>query len=206
MGMKAEHPEVLMPLASHIKTSRLFLALVLISQVGLAQSSRDSWDSMFHPQVVQQRKQQRYERWLDLWKDRECRIDDVKQYWLMTLTQPVPDSLNATYYWILKQNADLQAALESTQYDFEAQDLADQINIMRLREQGLKFQADTLERTRLERIRLRQQQQFQREMIARQEAIDKQIYELRREVADARAAADAARSAAEAARSAAQHY
>jgi hypothetical protein len=191
-----------------MKISALFLSLVVISSAGFAQSSRDTWDSMFNPRAVQRRTQQRYQHWLDLWKDRECRVDDVKQYWLMTLIQPLPDSLNSMYYPVLKQNAALENALRSGAYDFEAQDIADQINIMRLQEQGLKGEAENLERTRVERMRLHQQQQFQREMIARQKAIDDQISDLKQEVAAARASADAARAAADAARSEMQreHY
>jgi hypothetical protein len=52
---------------------------------------------------------------------------DVKQFWLMTLTQIVPDSMDSRYYAVLKQNTALEEALQSTLYDFEAQDIADEI-------------------------------------------------------------------------------
>ena len=105
------------------------------------------------------------------------------------------------YYRVIHENEALEAALAGTNYDFEAQDIADQINIMGLREKGLTTEAEALEKTRLERIRIRQEKRFQQEMIARQDEMHRQlsaqIEELRREVIYAAQAANAARDAAQ---------
>jgi hypothetical protein len=87
-----------------------------------------------------------------------------------------------------------------------AQDIADQINIMRLREEGQLAEATALEKLRLERIRVHQQQQFQAETLARQRAMQEQLTALREEVAYLQSVAQAAVNAANAARAAAQSH
>ncbi len=184
-----------------MKTIQIFCGLVLLSQLSLAQTSRDAWDSAFHPKALQQRKERRYTQWLNSWRNRQISADDVKEGWRLNLIQPEPDRLSANYYRVIRENEALEAALAGTNYDFEAQDIADQINIMRLREKGLTTEAETLEKTRLERIRIRQERQFQQEMIARQNEMHRQlsaqIEELRQEVVAAAQAANAARNAAQ---------
>jgi dynactin complex subunit len=128
----------------------------------------------------------------------------VKQFWLMTLTQIVPDSMDSRYYTVLKQNEALEEALQSNVYNFEAQDIADQINITRLREEGQLAEAAALEKLRLQRIRLHQQQQFQAETLARQKAMQEQLAALREEVAYLQNVAQQAANAANAARAEAQ--
>jgi hypothetical protein len=167
-----------------MKTLWLISCSLAIVASGGAQSSQDHWDSLFHPRAVQIRKERRYDEWLNSWKNRECAPDDVKRFWRITLIQPLPDSMNAMYYPILHQNENLEAALQSTLYDFEAQDIADQINIMRLRRDGMLAEASALEKLRLERIRIHEQKKFQAEMRARQEATEQALVALRNEVAN----------------------
>src|SRR6266566_6772568 len=120
-----------------MKTLWLICCLLALIQSSNAQlSSRDRWDSLFHPKTLQHRREQEHQQWLNSWKDRACTGADVKQFWLMTLTQIVPDSMDSRYYAVLKENAALEEALQSTVYDFEAQDIADEINIMGLRREG----------------------------------------------------------------------
>jgi hypothetical protein len=186
-----------------MKTLSVVLGLTLACSA-LGQSSLDSWDSFFHPREHQARKQTQYDNWIASWKDRQCTLEDVKQYWWMTLAQTLPISImDAQYYSILHQNQELRDALNSTLYDFEAQDIADQINIARLLEQGKATQADALEKLRLERRRLHEQEQYQAEMLARQQRIEAHLVALRQEVANltvtAAQAAQAARLAYQAA-------
>ena len=189
-----------------MKTLWLICCLLALIQSSNAQSSRDHWDSLFHPNAVQHRREQQHQQWLNSWKDRACTGADVKQFWLMRLTQIVPDSMDSTYYAVLKQNAALVEALQSTVYDFEAQDIADQVNITRLREQGQLAEATALEKLRLERIRVHQQQKFQAETLARQKAMQKQIAALREEVEYLQILAQQAANAANAARAEAQSH
>ena len=180
--------------------------LLALIQSSNAQSSRDHWDSLFHPKAVQHRREQQHQQWLNSWKDRACTGADVKQFWLMRLTQIVPDGMDSTYYAVLKQNAALVEALQSTVYDFEAQDIADQVNITRLREQGQLAEATVLEKLRLERIRVHQQQKFQAETLARQKAMQEQVAALRQEVEYLQILAQQAANAASAARAEAQSH
>ena len=183
-----------------MRTLWLFFCSSAVIASSNAQSSQDYWDSTFRPRVLQQRTEQRHQDWLNSWKNRECARDDVKQCWRLTLIQPLPDSMNATYFPILHQNQRLEEALKSTLYDFEAQDIADQINIMRLRREGKLAEATALERLRLERNRIHEQQKFQAEMRARQQAMEQALVALRNEVANlgiaTAQAAQAARQAA----------
>ena len=118
----------------------------------------------------------------------------------MTRLEPLPDNMNARYYPILHQNQRLEQALKGNLYDFEAQDIADQTNIMRLRREGKLAEATALERLRLERNRIHEQQKSQAEMRARQEATEQALVALRTEVANlgivTAQAAQAARQAA----------
>jgi hypothetical protein len=182
---------------SKLKTLWLFFSSLAVIASSNAQSSRDHWDSMFHPRAVQVRNEQRYDDWLNSWKNRECAPDDVKQFWRMTLIQVLPDSMNAMYYPILHQNQKLEEALQSTLYDFEAQDIADEINIMRLRREGKLPDATALEQLRLERNRIHEQQKFQAEVRTRLEAIGQGLIALRNEVANLRAVTAQAAAAAQ---------
>jgi hypothetical protein len=187
----------------------VFRCVCIIGVVGFhssgifAQSSQDSWDSRFNPQAVQERKQERYQQWLASWKDRDCSATDVKNYWYLKLLQPLPDSMDASYSRIVRQNDQLEADLASTASNFQAQDIADQINIMRLRKAGDAAGAEALERTRLERRRIHEQEQYQAKMLAQQDQmrreLELQMQQLQLQVWEAKRAADAARRAAESA-------
>src|SRR6266550_5175264 len=179
-------------------------SLTLMAASSGGQSSQDHWDSMFHRGALQRRTEHKHQEWLNSWKDRSCTGADVKQFWLMTLTQIVPDSMDSRYYAVLKENAALEEALQSTVYDFEAQDIADQVNITRLRDQGQLAEATALEKLRLERIRVHQQQKFQAETLARQKAMQEQLAALRQEVEYLQILAQQAANAANAARAEAQ--
>ena len=130
----------------------------------------------------------------------------MKEFWLMTLTQIVPDSMDSRYYAVLKQNTALEEALQSTLYDFEAQDIADEINIMGLRREGKLAEATALEKLRLERIRIHQQQQFQAEVRARQRAMQQELVALREEVVYLQAVARQASIDAQMAKSRAEEH
>jgi hypothetical protein len=181
-------------------------SLTLMAASGGGQSSQDHWDSMFHRGALQRRTEHKHQEWLNSWKDRSCTGADVKQFWLMTLTQIVPDSMDSRYYAVLKQNTALEEALQSTLYDFEAQDIADEINIMGLRREGKLAEATALEKLRLERIRIHQQQQFQAEVRAPQRAMQQELVALREEVVYLQAVARQASIDAQMAKSRAEEH
>jgi len=81
-----------------------------------------------------------------------------------------------------------------------------QVNITRLREQGQLAEATALEKLRLERIRVHQQQKFQAETLARQKAMQEQLAALRQEVEYLQILAQQAANAANAARAEAQSH
>jgi hypothetical protein len=182
---------------------RALLAAILLAAAapncGLAQSSTDHWDGLFHPSAVQHRKQKRFEAWINSWRDRLCRPQDVKTYWSITLRQPAPNPLDQNYRAVQEHNAKLDSILANGNCDFEAQDIADQLNIEMYRHKGMEAQARAIELTRAERIRLREQREFQERLLAQQKAAQQQfareIAALRQEVYEAREAADDARAA-----------
>ena len=81
-----------------------------------------------------------------------------------------------------------------------------QVNITRLREQGQLAEATALEKLRLKRIRVHQQQKFEAEPLARQKAMQEQLAALRQEVEYLQILAQQAANAANAARAEAQSH
>lgn len=135
----------------------IIASLVFASRTLCGQSSRDHWDSVFHPKELAQRRDEATHEWLSSWKDRVCEKGDVKTYLLMVYTKPVPSELDSNYQEVVSSNARLKAAVKSSACDFTAQDIADQINIMAAHKKG-----DVAGERRFERIRLNHQELHRR--------------------------------------------
>jgi hypothetical protein len=136
---------------SYLKITQL-LFLVLLLPVNLsAQSSNDYWDKMFHPKKYEERQKQRIQDWFKSWSARRCEPDDIKKYWFLTLLEPVPGRLDSRYVEIVRQNGKLTAAIKLGAWDFEAQDVADQLNIAVLRSKNKEAEATSAEQLRVQR-------------------------------------------------------
>jgi hypothetical protein len=145
--------------------SALGLCMLVGAMVCPAQSSRDYWDGIFHKKDLKQRKDQFLQKWVESWKDRRCTVADVKRYYAVACMRPEPDTLNPTYYDVLRTNAEVQAALQSHKYDVELQDIADRMNIAVLLEKGLTEQAATLNKSREQRLLVYEQRQRNQQAI-----------------------------------------
>ena len=136
---------------SSLKSS-LLVFLFLLSPANLsAQSSHDYWDKRFHTEKYQARQQERIRDWFKSWNTRRCEADDIKKYWLLTLLEPFPDRLDGLYNAIVRKNAQLTEAINLGAWDFEAQDVADQLNIAVLRSKNKEAEATAVEQFRIQR-------------------------------------------------------
>ena len=128
----------------------LFLLLLSAFKLG-AQSSNDYWDKTFNPQKYEARQQQRIQDWFKSWSTRRCEPDDIKKYWLLTFLEPVPGRLDSKHDLIVRNNNKLTAAITSGAWNFEAQDVADQLNIAALRSKNKEVEATAIEQLRVQR-------------------------------------------------------
>jgi hypothetical protein len=161
-------------------------------------SSQDWWDKRFHPEKYKARQAARLEEWYKKWETSLCTADHVKEYWLLTLLIPEPSSLSSDYKAIAAHNDRIKFTIERGDVDFDAADLADQINVEYLTESGRTAEANAIESRRQERIRqyeeFRRQQEFEARIAAREAALQAQIDLLAQKVKNAQRAAAAAQS------------
>ena len=180
-----------------IPTTRVFTraiggatAVVLCVAHVCAQTSRDAWDAQFNPGALRNREERRNANWIESFRGRLCTAADIKAYWSFALKKAVPGVLDPQYQAVIQHNAELEYLLASGQMDAEAQDAADQFNIIKYQEEGRESEAAALEKVRLKRARIAEQRQLQEIMAAEQarlveEMID-EMRKLRRDVNRAR--------------------
>jgi len=164
-------------------------------------SSQDWWDQRFHPKQYQERQKARLEEWYKSWGNTLCSADHVKQYWLLTLLIPEPSSLAGDHKAIAARNDAIRYTIGNGNVDFEAADLADQINVENLSKKGRTTEAASIERGRQSRIKERNELIERQQMIAaaqaREAALQQQIDLLAQRVAQAQAQANQAQAQAQ---------
>lgn len=158
-------------------------------------SSQDWWDMRFHPERYKARQEARMEEWFKQWENSTCTAEHVKQLWLITLTVPEPAQFSRDHKDAVAHNKRIEAAIQGGSVDFEAADLADQINVKVLRANGKLAEAERIEAGRQERLRQREELKNQRQQqiaAARESALQAQIDMLQRKIRRAEQAASAA--------------
>ena len=141
-----------------MNTRLLLFVAILLPFTLFAQSSEDYWNWKFNPRGAEQQQKQRILDWYKSWSGRQCQPVDVKKYWRLTLLTPMPGSMDSQFNEIGRRNAQINSAIETGLWDYDAQDTADQLNIFVFRATGKETEAIALEQLRVQRQAARQQQ------------------------------------------------
>ena len=141
-----------------MKTLIYSLVVLLFQSTLLGQASNDHWDRTFNPKIAEEKQKKRILDWYKSWSGRLCLESDVKGYWRLTLLTPRPGTLDPKLREIDRRNAEINKAIDSGAWDYEAQDLADQLNILFLSSNKRDAEAIALQQIRAQRQAARQQE------------------------------------------------
>ena len=141
-----------------MKTLIFSLFVLLLQSTLLGQASNDHWDRTFNPKIAEEKQKKKILDWYKSWSGRLCLESDVKDYWRLTLLTPRPGTLDPKLREIDRRNAEINKAIDSGAWDYEAQDLADQLNILFLSSNKRDAEAIALQQIRVQRQAAREQE------------------------------------------------
>jgi hypothetical protein len=149
------------------------------------ESSEDWWNQRFKPKLYKEKQAKRVADWFESVKGYFVTPEKIKEFWMLTMLIPEPSSLSTDYRGIKAHNDSIRAQIQGGNLDFEAYDLADQINVARLRKVGRENEANELEASRLQRIADIEAQaadQYIASLRSREQELQDQIDAMRRQL------------------------